>query len=75
MSKIETDSLTETNGRTLSSGLIVEELEAGEIDGKVASSGKKASATTFCCLCVHYNSNIGEMTDLISISGHYPLYW
>ncbi|XP_057543757.1 peptidyl-prolyl cis-trans isomerase FKBP43-like [Amaranthus tricolor] len=66
MSKIETDSLTETNGRTLSSGLIVEELEAGEIDGKVASSGKKVT--------IHYTGRLkdgGQIFD--SSNGKDPL--
>lgn len=50
--KNETDSLAESGARkgsrswTISDGLIAEELKAGEEDGKVATSGKKA-----CLIC------------------------
>lgn len=52
VAKIEVDhSLMETGGiinstRTISGGLIVEEIHVGEEDAKVASSGKKASLIT-----------------------------
>jgi len=47
---------TETNHITwtLSGGLVIEELDIGNPDGKVATSGKKASQINFCRICSFY---------------------
>ncbi|XP_021735445.1 peptidyl-prolyl cis-trans isomerase FKBP43-like [Chenopodium quinoa] len=66
------DPLTETGGkincntRTISGGLIVEELEAGEEDGKVASRGKKVS--------IHYTGKLKKGNQIFdSSAGKDPL--
>ncbi|XP_021750615.1 peptidyl-prolyl cis-trans isomerase FKBP53-like [Chenopodium quinoa] len=69
--KNETDPMTETGGKkncnttTISGGLIVEELEAGE-DGKVASTGKKVS--------IHYTGKLKKGNQIFdSSAGKDPL--
>ncbi|XP_074315947.1 peptidyl-prolyl cis-trans isomerase FKBP43-like [Silene latifolia] len=71
VTKGEADALVENGGKTTDvSGLVIEEIETGEQDGKIASSGRKISHN----VTVHYTGTLKEQGRVFcSTVGKKPL--